>query len=160
MSESELDAVMRIIVMGIGAFFTLGGLALCVHAFVQHRRVTQSPTWPTTIGRVVSSSVTSTIAGPGINYLPRVRYEYMVSDQRYKGDKLFFFPRVIPSRKAAKSQADDYPVGKELVVYYSPNKPSLSVIHPGRPNQASRYFTWGLGLFLLAAGLSLFLLML
>lgn len=149
-------SALDIFTIGFGASSLLAGLALCGYAFVQQKRISGSARWPATDGRVVATSVETTIAGPGINYLPSVSYEYWVEDARFVNDRLEFIPKAVPSKDDARLITQRYPVGGQVTVYYSPDELRESVLRRGWPNSGSRYFPWRMGVCLLVVGLVFF----
>lgn len=95
-------------------------------------RSLRSRRWPTVLGKVVVSQVKSEIKsaaqGSQISYVPVIRYEYHVEGRSYASSRLNFSVVQGISEDWARGIADRYPVGKEVVVYYDPQKPSESVL--------------------------------
>jgi hypothetical protein len=118
---------------GFGLVVLLFGLA-----FLHHVR--QASRWPVTTGRIVASGVeayrdwrenTSDSTRRQRYYKPSVRYAYEVNGRRYSGDRLTLGMVMSASLPGfAKRTAARYPVGKEVEVYYDPQSPGESVLHP------------------------------
>ncbi len=95
-------------------------------------RSSRSRHWPQVRGKIVASHMKSEIKsvaqGSQISYVPVIRYEYHVEGRPYASSRLNFSVVQGISEDWARGIADRYPVGKEVVVYYDPKKPSESVL--------------------------------
>ena len=61
-------------------------------------------------------------------FLPAFEYTYSVSGIEYKGTALTLWPRITYDRRVADEWINEYPEGKQVTVYYNPDKPKLAVL--------------------------------
>ncbi len=87
--------------------------------------------WPATDGRVTKSDVSSSMQRGNVVYAPKITYEYSVRDEKYSSDRIGIGGISPAYRDAAQKKADEYPVGKEVIVHYNPDSPSEAVLEPG-----------------------------
>jgi len=135
-----------LLVMGI--FLVIGaGLAYWGWNILQNARASAS--WPTADGIITSSEVThSTDSDGGDSYSPEVTYTYTVDNVNMENDTIKFGENSYSSSRKADGIASNYPVGKNVIVYYDPEKPDQSVLEPGV--SAGSYIVLGIGvLFIL-----------
>lgn len=66
-----------------------------------------------------------------IVYSAKVRYEYQVDDQTYKGITQKLAKKGDNGEKIHKALLEQYPVGAALPVYYNPNAPEISTTQQG-----------------------------
>jgi hypothetical protein len=132
----------------MGIFLVVGaGLAYWGWNILQNARASAS--WPTANGVITRSVVThSTDSDGGDSYSPEVTFTYTVNDTGYANDTIKFGENSYSSRRKAEGIAGNYPVGKNVIVYYNPEKPNQSVLEPGV--SAGSYIVLGIGvLFIL-----------
>ncbi|MCG6157513.1 DUF3592 domain-containing protein [Rubinisphaera margarita] len=91
-----------------------------------------STTWPTTEGRVISSTVQTKhgTGGDPSRYFPVVEYEYTVNGESLRGDRISYDTQLMAQSSAA-AIAKRYAAGREVTVFYDPDAPADSVIDPG-----------------------------
>jgi len=118
-----------------------------------YRLARKTRNWPQTTGTIVKSGIVSSWSGTGRNarkvYYPDVHYKYNVDKQEYRSSQIFVGSI---GRSGGYMYADKYlskyPVGKQVVVYYSPNiyqlsdKEKYAVLETG-----VNYTLYGSGLF-------------
>ena len=105
------------------AFF--GGIA--------YRQV-RSLRYETTTGVVTASAVqeheSTDLGGPRHTYSAAVKYHYFVAGKAYSGDR-YRYVQGSSSDDSAWQVVGEYPVGKRVPVYYCPEDPADSLLHPG-----------------------------
>ncbi|MEX2026917.1 MAG: DUF3592 domain-containing protein [Pirellulaceae bacterium] len=96
---------------------------------------TQSLTWTyaSADGTVLESTIERGTDSDGdATYDAKIRYEYVAQGQSHRGDTIRNFSmRMNGGRQEAKRSVNRYPVGKRVVVYYDPARPSQSVLERG-----------------------------
>ena len=131
----DMTAVLIALVAG-GCFVTifLGvGVFMLVKYFQDRKKAEESQSWSGTSGQVTQAYVRESETRDSDGYLttsyyPEVRYTYQVLGAEYGGDKISFGGSVGGSRNKADEIVAQYPVGKNLTVYYDPNNPEDAVI--------------------------------
>jgi hypothetical protein len=119
-----------------GCFVTifLGvGIFMLVKYFQDKKKTEESQAWSATSGQVTQSYVRESQTRDDDGYLtttyyPEVRYTYQVMGVEYGGDKVSFGGAVGGGRKKAEEVIAQYPIGKNITVYYDPNKHEDAVI--------------------------------
>jgi len=129
----------------MGIFLLVGvGLTFWGWNILQNARA--SAAWPTADGVVTRSQVShSTDAEGGDSYQPQVTYKYSANNLSYENDTIKFGENSYSSRKKADEIAATYPIGKNVTVYYDPEKPDRSVLEPGV--SGGSYIVIGIGVF-------------
>jgi hypothetical protein len=138
--------------LGILLLFGLigGGLSFWGWTILQDARASVS--WPTAEGVVSSSEVDhSTDAEGGDSYSPEVTYQYQVDGQNLANNQIKFGENSYSSRRKAEEIAAAYPVGKQVTVYYEPERPDNAVLEPGV--SAGSYIVLGIGVLFIALAL-------
>lgn len=101
----------------------------------QFRRALASRRWPTTAGEITGTDVKSSSSGESgtTSYSPKLRYEYTVDGETYVSSRYRFgsVPSFSSRSKAESWLEDNFPVGSEVPVHYSPDRPDLTVLKPG-----------------------------
>lgn len=116
-----------------GSGFLLAGVGLLFFALRTRRKSAASLNWPSTVGTVISSGVqTNTFTDEyhreTYSFMPRVEYAYTVNGQEYRGRRLHFGVTESRRRADAEREANRYPVGMQVKVYYDPEKPQEAVL--------------------------------
>lgn len=98
----------------------------------------RSQSWPSTTGTIIFADVKRVSDGEGNDlYKPDVRYRYQVNDKQYHSRRITFklqnplenmFGR--DQRRAAEI-VRQYAIGREVTVYYQPNRPKRATLEPG-----------------------------
>jgi hypothetical protein len=104
----------------------------------------QANHWPTVMGTILEAKVQSqnTSSDSGIQYVPMIRYQYLVQGRQYVNDTWQKIGNS-PTRQEAQEIVGRYPQGKRTTVYYDPADPQNSVLVPGNTSETS----WVLWLF-------------
>lgn len=124
-----------------GAAF-LAGIVVTILLLVQ---ADESSGWPSTPGKVIESKVEQQRSGGGrqldldgpvmegnvYTWAAEIRYEYSVEGKDYVGSRIQLDDMDVNDRSRAEGIAAGYPVGKEVDVYYDPDRPDIAVLVPG-----------------------------
>lgn len=114
-----------------------GLLALTVLGAKQALEMGDSRKWPSAPGVIESSRISRLIdTDSDDNWVQHDRYEYevvvtysyVVEGVQYQGDRLEIRPTKTSSERFAERELADYPVGKQVPVYYNPEEPERSVL--------------------------------
>jgi len=115
------------VLVGFGMLFFLAGIGCFYSAYTWRRRVQSSFSWPTVPGRVLKSKVGSH-SGPGARgsgtYAHVIEYEYTVDHVVHTHDHIEVGGNTSGTRNAAEKSVANYPVGREVRVYYDPKDAS------------------------------------
>jgi hypothetical protein len=98
----------------------------------------RSQAWPGTTGQIIFADVKHVSDGEGNDlYRPEVRYRYQVNGKQYHNRRITFklqnplenmFGR---DRRRAAEIVKQYAIGREVTVYYQPNRPKRATLEPG-----------------------------
>jgi hypothetical protein len=129
----------------MGIFLLIGaGLTFWGWNILQNARASTS--WPTADGVVTRSEVTHSTDADGVDsYSPEITYSYKVDNTNFINSTIKFGENSYGNRKKAEGIAAGYPIGKNVTVYYDPEKPDRSVLEPGV--SAGSYIVIGIGIF-------------
>lgn len=115
-----------------------------------------STSWPTTQGRVISSSIDSKREDKQrTTYHAEVLYEFSVAGQNHSSNDITFVEYGSTNPAHARRSVNQYPAGSTVTVYYSPTDPDTSVLEPGISGQT--IFLPSFGAVFLFAGLAMFI---
>jgi hypothetical protein len=88
--------------------------------------------WPSVNGEIIRSEIYSERNDGKTQYRPDIVYTYHVDGRSYVSSNLTMGdPRHASSLSTAKRAQAEYPVGRNVNVYYDPDLPSSSVLEPG-----------------------------
>ncbi|MFN8373767.1 MAG: DUF3592 domain-containing protein [Anaerolineae bacterium] len=98
--------------------------------FMQQRRVRAAEHWSVTLGEIVASEVRAHTGRRGnVSYTPLIVYEYEVTGQRYRGERVNFGLGMASGvRSWAEEKVTQYAVGSRVEVYYDPGDPANAVL--------------------------------
>jgi hypothetical protein len=132
-------------IFSMGIFLLIGvGLTIWGWTILQNARASAS--WPTADGVITRSAVThSSDSEGGDSYQPQVTYKYSANSTTYENNTIKFGENSYSSRRKADDIAGNYPVGKNVTVYYDPEKHDRSVLEPGV--SAGSFIVIGIGVF-------------
>ena len=117
-----------------------------------------SESWPTTKGKIVSSSVDSKRSdNNGTTYHAEVLYEYGVDGRIHSSNEVAFGGYSSSDPSHAREIVSKYPAGAEVAVHYSPTSPTKSVLETGISGQT--FFLPGFGAIFFLAGIGMFIFM-
>ena len=128
--------VALIVTISVGCFcaiFAGIGIFMLVKYFQDKKKSEESQAWSATSGQITESYVRESHSqdSDGItttSYYAEVRYLYQVMGVEYSGDKVSFGGKVGGSRGKANETTVQYPVGKNVTVYYDPNNHEDAVL--------------------------------
>lgn len=114
--------------IGIGLWFLILHLSAAV-------RCLKSKSWSSVEGTIITSSIDEEVSRDPdserkINYRLRISYSYEVGGARYVSSRVAFDEStgyIFTKKETSKRQAR-YPTGKQIKVYYDPNKPQRSTL--------------------------------
>jgi hypothetical protein len=116
----------------IGSVFLLigGGVAFYFgKPILDKARASES--WPTVQGQVIKSELESHHDKKKTTYSALVIYKFEADGEDYEGDEVWFGQYSSSDRSAMQKLVKEYPVGKDVTVYYSPDDPTQAVLQPG-----------------------------
>ena len=136
----------------LGIFLTLGGVLVTWIGVKTFRQTRASRGWPSVAGVITCSGTKShgSLRG-GPATIADVRFAYEVAGRKLEGDKISFGQYATGGGGHARKEADIYPVGKPVTVFYDPNNSAIAILEPGG---SSSYFLAG---FMLLFGVPMML---
>jgi len=82
-------------------------------------------------GGVISSSNVKFNTGRASGFIYQITYTYRVNQKRYISDQInFSTSRGGSDRSLADKYVEQYPIGRQVIVYYLKNDPAFSVLEP------------------------------
>ena len=158
MSENAMAALVLISVGAcLGLLFIGGGIFMILLGRKNQKKADASQNWPSTNGAIIETGTTRNFSSGAdgdsdiVTYTPKLKYSFRVDDVEFISDKIAFgYGKSYNSEMAALSALQNYPVGKQVAVYYNPENPNEAVLE--RKNQRQ---VWGLvgGILLIVLGL-------
>lgn len=142
------------------SLIALGVVWMAGFVFIHFRAVGKakaSETWPTTIGKLVSSEVVVEECRDGEGsdwYNPVVAYSYTAAGRTIEGSRIRFGNVRRGSRKKAEAVLAPYRAGAPVTVRYNPENPEEAVLETQRPGPLYLVLALG-GLVFVAVGLIL-----
>lgn len=103
--------------IGVGCFMLYVGWK----SYVSSRNMSE---WELTRGVITKSSVKRVEA----TFLPDIEYQYAVFGVEYKGISVTIPPDVIYDTQVAQGLLEEYPVGKQVDVFYNPEFHHVAVL--------------------------------
>jgi len=128
-SGDRFSIILRVllIVSGLMTLISIGFLPMLYHR--DHSRA-----WPTTTGVIRAAALKTAFAKPNVApwFSPFVCYSYRVDGIGRAGTRIDFGDPLVLAREDATAWVQrNYPVGKEVRVYYDATDPDLAVLVPG-----------------------------
>ena len=118
--------------IAVGVTLALGGSAAVVVTVRDLFLAFASRDWPSVMGRILETSVTSDLAVRAMTYSPRVRYRYTVGGAEHTGERIGFGSTFGTSfRWVAEGTIERYHPGDPVEVRICPADSRLSVLQPG-----------------------------
>ncbi len=146
--------------ISLGIIFAIVGAAVfLLFALPPLQYSVASKDWPSVQGTITRSEVDIWKRDGNTHYEPDIAYSYTVDDKKYSSSKITVGdPPLDNNVTKAKQVQAEYPVGKEVVVYYDPELPESSALKPG--TKTGDYMLAGIatifffvGLFALSRGI-------
>jgi hypothetical protein len=102
----------------------------------------QSQEWLSARGKIIQSALQSVFVPQGgrksrnidgsvrlaTAYVPDVLYEYRANTESFQSRQIFLGQQFPTSLRLANDFVDKYPIGKEVTVFYNPEKPEVAVL--------------------------------
>jgi len=142
-----------IVVLILGTVFSIaGGVAGFGFGKPILDKAKASNEWPSTDGKVIESELERHRGNEGETmYKALVVYEYSLDGGEFESDRVWFGGGYSTSdRSEMQAVVKEYPVGKNVTVYYSPDDPGEAVLKPGA--YFSSYLLFGGGLIFFTIG--------
>lgn len=114
--------------MGLAILYILAALWFTGNQLLAYRRARKSDSWPKVTG-VIEHAQRQIFALDDYGNLTGVRiiYRYRVKNETYTARTVGFSPKFIASRKMLYTHKP----GKKVVIYYSPDDPSIATLEKG-----------------------------
>ena len=152
-----MDVTGLLIGVGVGSCVTLIfgiiGVALLIKHFRDKKKAEESQSWASTSGQITESYVRrqDSVDNEGYStttYYPEIRYSYEALGREYIGDQVAFGGSVGGTKTRAHDGLANYPVGRNVIVFYEPSRPEEAVLER-RLGGGGKVFLFVGGLFLL-----------
>lgn len=115
--------------------FLLGiGLFTLVFSIRSNQKASQSTDWPSVVGVITHTYIEEdesfdSDGDTTTTYSPVINYEYIVDDQVYTGDRIYYGLTMKYNRHQEAAKAlQAYPTNSEVEIYYNPADPSEAVL--------------------------------
>ncbi|MBS0009949.1 MAG: DUF3592 domain-containing protein, partial [Bacteroidales bacterium] len=119
------------IVLGL-LFIVIGGFVFFMWGLPPMQYAAASKAWPSVPGKITRSEVETYRKDGKTQYLPDIAYNYTVDGKQYASSKVTVGdPPSTSNISPAKRLQSEYPVGKEVEVYYDPEVHSSSTLKTG-----------------------------
>ena len=105
-----------------------GVIAVLSTGYFFHKSV-NTKSWPSVQGIIISSKIVKVIKDGKKKYYPEVNYEYLVDSISYKGNGISI--GTITTEAYAKKVTTNYPLGKNVIVFYNIEDPSEALLEVG-----------------------------
>ena len=117
----------------IGIIFAIVGAAIFfLFALPPLQYSYASKSWPAVPGTITRSEVDVWQRDSQTHYQPDIAYSYTINGEKYTSSKITIGdPPLDNNVTRAKRLQSEYPVGKEVSVYYDPELPESSALKPG-----------------------------
>lgn len=141
----------------IFVLLVLMGSLLIWQAHTSAARAREQQSWPQTKGKIISTeilegTITDSNTKEATTYAPKINYEYSVGGKRYMSSVYTLDPHwVLEFREQAETIVKDYPIGREVPIFYDPQRPEVAILIQSDPK--INPFTLWIGIGLVAAGL-------
>ena len=136
MGNKTNERIGRYVLPLLPLFFMAAGLVCTVYWGRDAYRAVESYSWPKTKGLVIASGVDQIDKrDPDFHYKSlwrsHVYYEFEVQGSKHQGNCVSFGEHAYDSSSKASDAISDYPVGKNVSVYYRSSDPDLCFLEPG-----------------------------
>jgi hypothetical protein len=75
----------------------------------------------------------------GWAYLPNIAYEYRANAAEFQSRQIFIGQQFPSTIRFSNELVEKYPVGKEITVYYNPEKPEMAILERNRLKELLLY---------------------
>jgi hypothetical protein len=119
------------LVMGL-LFIIIGGFVFFMWGLPPMKYAAASKEWPAVQGKIIRSEVETYRKDGKTQYLPDIAYNYNVEGKAYTSSKVTVGdPPYTSNISPAKRLQNEYPLGKEVKVYYDPDVHSSATLKQG-----------------------------
>jgi hypothetical protein len=140
MARVKRSKGLNIILIVIFLIVTIFGLGIFFYSLSLFKSAWASRSWPTTSGIVVSSSVdsywseseTGSSKSTTLMYSAKIIYKYTADETDYTSQKISFGDYDSNNSREIQAVVDRYPLNSDVLVYYNPENPEMSVLEPGK----------------------------
>lgn len=131
MSSPKITPITTFIV---GVSFIVGAWLINTHfsiPMVEEAKTSES--WPAAPGIITHSDVDQSMDDGKAMYAAEINYEFAVENKSYIGNKISLSSgnSKTSSLREVKKDLQEYPIGKEVTVYYDPELPNNAVLKTG-----------------------------
>lgn len=114
------------------SLFIICGIAFIIFGISFFKKSIASENWYQAEGIIVSSNVrTNYEENHGKTYSADIEYQYNVGDVSYNSEEVSLGDYSSSNKNHFQKIVDKYYIGKVVIVYYNPEKPSEAVLEPG-----------------------------
>jgi hypothetical protein len=133
--------------------FVVVGASLAFLGILRLVRAKASVDWPSTLGKVLESSVERPRSSESSStaYHATILYEYSVEGTTFSGNRVAYGDYGSSNPSHARTIVSRYPKGKTVTVHYRPGTPEECLLEPGLKGQS--WVLPGGGLLFFAAGI-------
>ncbi|MBI2499233.1 DUF3592 domain-containing protein [Candidatus Woesearchaeota archaeon] len=111
--------------------FIIIGLIFFISAIINILRGYSSKNWPSVQGKIIHSDIQiQRDIRHGPNYSPTILFEYFINGTKYFSNRISF-GGTSTGLIGIQRILIKYPVGSDVLVYYNPQKPQISILEPG-----------------------------
>ena len=138
----------------MACFFFYLGIRNIIHFVVLFSRRKQCQNWPYTRGKIIRSELKSQLMrtrhnidgafGMRMVYYPDILYTYRVHAEAFESNQIFFGQSSSSNIDYANDLVDKYPQGKDILVYYNPEKPEMAILKRNKKQGILIYLVGGL----------------
>lgn len=125
--------IVWVILLLLGGIFTTIGIIVGLvvgKPILDQAKATEQ--WPQTEGEILESELQESSGDQGTMYSAHVVYRYALDGGEFESNRIWYGGVYSTSDRSEMFEiVKQYPVGKTVTVYYSPDSPSESVLIPG-----------------------------
>ena len=132
--------------------FALPGIGVFSSGIRDLNQAKASVDWPTSPGKVLSSSVKHERDSDGDTYHAEVVYEFKVNNTTYSSKRIAYGDYGSSNPSHAQKIVNQYPQDKNVTVHYMPNNPKVCVIEVGVKGKVSSSLQF-IGIYFVIFGL-------
>ena len=132
--------------VAIAFLFLFEGLRRIIHFIFWIFEWKRSQDWLETPGKIMQSTLISTLVPRGgrksrnidgsvrlvTAYIPDIAYEYRANVETFESRKIFIGQQFPSNFNIANEFVEKYPIGKQVEVFYNPEKPQVSTLERNR----------------------------
>lgn len=119
------------VILGL-LFMIFGGIVFFVWGLPPLKYSKESSQWPSVSGKIIKSEIDSWRREGKSYYQANIVYNYEVDGKKYTASKVTVGdPPSGTNMSPARRIQDEFPVGKDVVVYYDPEAPVSAALKPG-----------------------------